>query len=178
MKSQFSLRKIWNQLVSLSHTHTYQLWNGQMMNSKLLPFPFSSLQHILYPRGVVVVLSLTDVQLFMTPRTAARQASLSFTISRSLFKLLSIESVMASNHLILCHPPVPLDFNLSQYRGVLQWVDSASSDQSIGASASAPVLPMNIQGWSPLGLTGLISLLSKELSRVFWKSDKSNPEGK
>ena len=43
----------------------------------------------------------------------------------------------------------------------------ASSGQSIGASASASVLPMNIQGWFPLGLTGLISLLSKGLSRVF-----------
>ena len=42
-----------------------------------------------------------------------------------------------------------------------------SGDQSIGASASASVLPMNIQGWFPLGLTGLISLLSKGLSRVF-----------
>ena len=42
-----------------------------------------------------------------------------------------------------------------------------SSDQSIGASALTSVLPMNIQGWSPLGLTGLISLLSKELSRFF-----------
>ena len=48
-----------------------------------------------------------------------------------------------------------------------------SSDQSIEASASAPVFPMNIQGWSPLGSTGLISLLSKELSRVFWNGDKS-----
>ena len=43
----------------------------------------------------------------------------------------------------------------------------ASGDQTIGASASASVLPMNIQGWFPLRLTGLISLLSKELSRVF-----------
>ena len=42
-----------------------------------------------------------------------------------------------------------------------------SDDQSFGASASASVLPMNIQGWFPLGLTGLISLLSKGLSRVF-----------
>ena len=46
----------------------------------------------------------TNVQLFLTPRTAARQASLSFTISQSLLKLMSIESVMPFNHLILCHP--------------------------------------------------------------------------
>ena len=50
------------------------------------------------------VLSLSHVQLFATPWTAARQASLSITNSRSLLKLMSIESVMPSNHLILCHP--------------------------------------------------------------------------
>ena len=53
---------------------------------------------------VVVVQWLSRVQLFATPRTAARQASLSITISQSLVKLMSIESVMPSNHLILCHP--------------------------------------------------------------------------
>ena len=55
-------------------------------------------------RAVVVVQLLRCVQLFATPWTAARQASLSFTISQSLLKLMSIESVMSSNHLILCHP--------------------------------------------------------------------------
>ena len=50
------------------------------------------------------VQSLGRVQLFVTPWTAARQASLSITNSRSLLKLMSIESVMPSNHLILCHP--------------------------------------------------------------------------
>ena len=54
--------------------------------------------------GVVVVQSLSHVQLFATPWTAAHQASLSFTISQSLFKLMSIRLVMPSNHLILCHP--------------------------------------------------------------------------
>ena len=53
---------------------------------------------------VVVVQSLSHVWLSATPWTAARQASLSSTISRSLLKLMSIESVMPSNHLILCHP--------------------------------------------------------------------------
>ena len=50
---------------------------------------------------------LSRVQLFVTPWTAARQASLSITKSKSLLKLLSIESVMPSNHLILCHPLLP-----------------------------------------------------------------------
>jgi len=51
-----------------------------------------------------VVQSLSSVQLFPTPRTAALQPSLSFTISQSLLKLMSIELVMPSNHLVLCHP--------------------------------------------------------------------------
>ena len=55
----------------------------------------------------ISVQSFNCVQLFATPWTAARQASLSITISRSLFKLTSIESVMPSNHLILCHPLLP-----------------------------------------------------------------------
>ena len=58
----------------------------------------------LAPNKVVVVQLLSLVQLFAPPWTAAHQASLSFTISKSLFKLMSIESVMPSSHLILCHP--------------------------------------------------------------------------
>ena len=54
--------------------------------------------------GLAVVQSLSCVQLFVTPWTAARQSSLSFTISQSLLKLMSIETVIPSNHLILCHP--------------------------------------------------------------------------
>ena len=57
---------------------------------------------------LVVVQSLSHVQLFVTQWTAAHQASLSFTISRSLLKLMSIESVMTSNHLVLCHPLLQL----------------------------------------------------------------------
>ena len=60
--------------------------------------------HLVQSRLVVIVQSLSCVQLFATLWTAAHQASLSFTISQSLFKLMSIESVMPSNHLILCHP--------------------------------------------------------------------------
>ena len=72
---------------------------------------------------VVVVQSLSHVQLFVTPWTAACQASLSFTISWSLLKLMSIESVMPSNHLILCHLPFPPDLSLSQHQGLFQWVN-------------------------------------------------------
>ena len=66
----------------------------------------------------------------------------------------------------LSHPLSPLSppaLNLSQYQGLFQWVGSASGGQSIGTSASVSVLPMSIQGWFPLGLTGLISLLSEGL---------------
>ena len=59
----------------------------------------------------------------MTPWTAAHQAFLSFTISRSLLKFMSIESVMLCNHLIPS-PPSPLAFSLSQHQGLFQWVGS------------------------------------------------------
>ena len=80
---------------------------------------------------------------------------------------MSIESVMPSNHLMLCHPfssrlqsfPASGSFPMSQL--------FASGGQSTRASASASVLPMDIQAWFPLGLTSLISLLPKGLSRVF-----------
>ena len=102
----------------------------------------------------------------MTPWTAAQQASLSFTISRSLFKLMLIESMMISNHLILCCPflLLPSNFHSISFFFPTSW-PFASHSQSIGASVSALVLPMNIQGWFPLELTGLISLLSRWLSR-------------
>ena len=57
-----------------------------------------------YKHVIFVVQSLSFVQLFVTPWTAARQASLSFNIPQTLFKLMSIQSVMPSNHLILCDP--------------------------------------------------------------------------
>ena len=60
--------------------------------------------HFLLADVAVVVQLLSRVQLFATPWTAARQASLSTTISWSLLKLMSIESVTPSNHLVLCHP--------------------------------------------------------------------------
>ena len=97
-----------------------------------------------------------------TPWITACQASLSITNSRSSLKLMSIELVMPSSHLILCRPlllPASGSFPMSQ---LFAW-----GGQSIGVSASAPVLPMNTQDWSPLGWTSWISLQSKGLSRVF-----------
>ena len=111
------------------------------------------------------VQSLSRVQLFAAPGTAARHASLSFTISWGLLKFMSIKSVILSNYLILCCLLLllPSVFPASGSLPVSQLVESVG--QSIRASAS--VLPMTIQGGFPLGLTSLISLQPKGLSRVF-----------
>ena len=112
-----------------------------------------------------VVQSLSSVRPFATPWTAACQAFLSFTDSWSLLKLMSIESVMPSNHLILCCPLLLLPSIFPSIRAMSQFF--ASGGQSIGASASASVFLMNSEDWFPLGLTDLIFLQSKGLSRVF-----------
>ena len=104
---------------------------------------------------------------FVTPWTAACQASMSFTISQSLLKLMSIESEMPSNHLILCRPLLLLPSTFPSIRVVSNESLFSSGDQSIGAAASASVLSKNILGWFPLRLTDFISLLSKGLLRVF-----------
>ena len=119
-----------------------------------------------YLDGFSSVQSLSCIWLFAT---AASQPSLSITNSRRLLKLMSIESVIPSNHLIFCHPFLFLtsifpsipsgSFPMSQF--------FTSSGQRFGASPSAPVLPLNSQDWSPLGWTDLISLWSKGLSGVF-----------
>ena len=87
---------------------------------------------------------LIHVRFFVTPWTAARQASLSITNSQSLLKLMFIELVMPSNHLILCRPLLlpPSIFPASGSFPVSQFI--ASGGQIIGASASASVLPINI----------------------------------
>ena len=113
------------------------------------------------------VLLLSWVWLFMTPWTVARQASLSFTISWSLFKLMSIASVMPSNHHILCHPVLLLPSLFPDIWSFKMCLLFAKGGQNIGVSASTSILPMNTQDWSPLGWTGWISLQSKGLSRVF-----------
>ena len=112
---------------------------------------------------------LSHVQLFVTPWTAVHRASLSITNSWNLLRLMPVESVMPSNHLILCHPLLLLSSIFHSIRSFPLSQFFTSGGQSIGVSASASVLPMSIQDWFPLGLTGLISLLSKELSRVFSK---------
>ena len=121
----------------------------------LLLFQFNSVQ------------SLSRVWLFVIPWNAAHQASLSITNSRSLLKLTSIESVMPSNHLILCRPLLLLPSIFPSIRSFQMSQLFASGGQSIGVSASTSVLPMNTHDWYPLGWTGWISFQSKGLSRVF-----------
>ena len=113
------------------------------------------------------VQSLSCVWLFVTPWTAACQASLSITNSQSSLKLMSIKSVMPSSHLILCHPLlflplIPPSIRVFSNESVLciRWPNT-------GVSALASILPKNTTGWSPLEWTGWISLQSKRLSRVF-----------
>ena len=100
----------------------------------------------------------SQVCFFATSRTAAGKVSLSLTISRSLLKIMSISSAMPSSHpssdalFSFCHQSFPASgtFSMSQL--------FASDDQNTGVSASASVLPMNIQDWFPLRLTYLIFL--------------------
>ena len=124
------------------------------------------------------VQSLSHVRLFVTPWTAAGQASLSITNSQSLHKLMSLS--------LWCHPTisssvVPFSFHLQSFpaSGPFQMSQFFTSDgQSIGASASISVLSMNIQDWFPLGLTSLISLQSKGLGhgQGRYKYGKEDPE--
>ena len=110
----------------------------------------------------VVIQSISRVQFFSTPWTAAHQASLSFTISQSFLKLMPIESVMPSNHLVLCHPFLFLPSIFCSIRVFsnelvlhIRWPKYWSFSFSISPSNE-------YSGWSPLGLTGLISLQSKD----------------
>ena len=121
----------------------------------LMVYQFSSVQ------------SLSRVWLFATPWTTARQASLSITNSRNPPELMSIELVMLSNHLILCHPLLLLSSSFPASGSFPISPLFASGGQSFGVSALISVLLVNTQDWSPLGWTGLISLQSKGLSRVF-----------
>ena len=121
---------------------------------------------------IIVIQSLSPLRLFATPWTAARQSSLSLIISQSLLKLMSIESTMPSNHLILSHPFLLLPSILPSIRVFsselalrIKWPKYWSFSFSISPS---------IRGWFPLGLTGLISLISFTLSFLkllilFWR---------
>ena len=122
---------------------------------------------LFYNMNTYSVHLLRCVRLFATSWTTAWQASLSITNSQSLPKRMSIESVMPSNHLILCCPLLLLPSILLSNRFFSNKSALCIRWPGIGVSASISVLPMNTQDWSPLGWTGWISLQSKGLSRVF-----------
>ena len=110
---------------------------------------------------------ISRARVFSSPWIAAHQASLSITNSQSSLTLMSIESLMPSSHLSLCHPllllpPIPPSIRVFPMSQLFAW-----GGQSTGVSALASFLPKNTKGWSPSEWTGWISLQSKGLSRVF-----------
>ena len=147
------------------------LWHSWERGSNWLPSPID-ITFLMYFRSFILlhcyylsVQSFSRVRL-CDPWTTAGQASLSITNSQSLLKLMSIESVMPSNHLILC---CPFSSRLQSFQasGCFQMSQFfTSGGQDIGVSHSSPILPMNIQDWFPLGWTGWISLKSKGLSSL------------
>ena len=143
----------WNmwEILVLKKCHSLFIWN-----SKLSGYYFA-----------VDVQSLSHVWLFATPWTSARQVSLTFTIPRSLLKLMSIELVMTSNYLILCPPLLLLP-------SIIPSIKIFSNESTFHIrwpkywSFSFSISPSNeYSGLIYLRLTGLISLLPKGLSRIF-----------
>ena len=138
MKCSVGISNFLEEISGFSHSIVF-LYFFALINAK-----FSSLQ------------SLIRVWLFATPWTAARQASQSIINSWSLLKLMAIRHMMPFNHFLPC---CPLFLPPSIFPSIRVFSNQSVlciSGQSIGVSASASVLPMNIQGWFPLWLTGLI----------------------
>ena len=160
-----NLRTSFHEIISTT------FWCGLIIHP-IVSLRKQSLKEILYLQFSSVQF-LSCVWLCATPWIVACQASPSITNPRSLFKLMSIELVMSSSHLILCWPfssclqsfPDSGSFQMNQ---LFTW-----GGQSIGVSASTSVLEMKIQDWFPLGWTGWICLQSKGLSSVFFKSISS-----
>ena len=152
--------KFWNVLISLTVEVFSSFWEifffNRMFSFLAVWYCFSSVQSLSHVR-------LCDP---MNHSTSGLPVHHQF-LSLSSLKLMPIESVMPSNHLILCRPllllpPIPPSIRVFSSESTLhmRW-------PNIGVSASASLLPMNTQDWSPLGWTGWISLQSKGLSRVF-----------
>ena len=150
----------------------YHSFTDEELKIKMLPNKINYLKVFYWKYPIIYIAAvvfqvLICVQLFVTPWTTAHQVSLSFTSPR-----------VCSNSCPLswwCHPTI--SSSVVPFFSCLQFFPSsgsflmsglfASGGKSTGASASASVLPMNTQDWSPLGWTGWISLQSKGLSRVF-----------
>ena len=143
-------------------------WKEIQSESKMfqaLPSPIACVYIVHFSSNSIKLLSC--VWLIVITWTAAHQASLSITNSQDLPKLMSNESVMPFNHLLLCHLLLLLPSIFPSIKVFCMSLFFASGGQSIGASTSASVLPRNILDWFPLGFAGCISLQSKGLSRFF-----------
>ena len=155
-----------NLIVTMYLHHYYYIAESNcdyIFTSEIYSVLFMSLMMLVFFLLLLSLLSRVRILTLCSPMDS-HQASLSSAVSWSLLKFMSTESVILSNNLTnfsscLQSFPASGSFEMSQF--------FTSSHQSIGASASASVLPMNIQDWFPLGLTGLISLQSKGLSSVF-----------
>ena len=130
-------------------------------------YQFSSLANMHKSTYFPAVQSPSHVQFFAIPWTEARQASLSLLIFWSLPKVLSIVLVMPFSHLIVWYPPLLLPSILPSITDFSNESAVCIRYQTTRVPASASVLPMSNQGWFPLKLAALISMLSKGLSGVF-----------
>ena len=165
-KQEASWHQSWENTSSSTGSHLTRL--ASLVISSFLWSPrsrqaSSSWQYLAAAAAAVVQL-LSRIQRFVTSWTAAGQASLSITNSRSLLKLMSIESEMPPNHLILCRPLLLLPSIFPSIRDFSNESAVHIRWRNTGVSASASVLPTSIQGWFPVRLTGWISLQSKGLS--------------
>ena len=148
--SRFGYCRFLSSQIILMCAHKWDPWCLQLVNPLRWEF--------------IVIQSLGRVQLFVTPQTTPCQVSLSFVIFQSLLKLMSIELVMPSNHLVLCRPlllpSIFPSFRLfsSELALRIRWPQYWSFSFNISP-------PRNIQGWFPLGLIDLTSC--KGLSRIF-----------
>ena len=126
------------------------------------------------PRGCSYLSCCLVTQSCLIPCSSMDCSIPGFPVLHRLLELAPILVHWVGDAIQPYHPLLPSSspaLNLSQHQGLFQWVGSSHHvAKSIGASASASVFPVNIQGWFPLGLTGLIFLLSKGLSRVFYST--------
>ena len=160
---------------------THEIKRRLLLGRKVM----TSLDSILWSRGIICQQRSISVQFssvtpsYLTlcnPMDCSTPGSPSSTNSQSLLKLMSLQSVMPSNHLILWRSLLLRPSIFPTIRVFLMSQFFASRNQIIGASASASVLPMNIQTWFPLGLIALISFPSKGISRVFYNTTIQKPQ--
>ena len=140
-----------------TQTHTH-IMKKRLNKLSIEDMYLNIIKTIMTSPQLILMLFIRSVMSLCDPMTIAHQASLSFTISWSLLKVMFIESVMSSNDTILCHALFLLPLLFPSIRVFFNESDLISGGQGFGASASASVLPMNIQGWFPLELAGLIFL--------------------